>query len=368
GTFSHYSLDIASIADYYPFGSEMPGRSFNSPDYRYGFNGQEKDDEITGVTGSYYVTDFREYDARLGRWISIDPIAQAYSSPYAAFNNNPLYFVDTKGTQSTGPEGEEEEQSGSSSVTNVAVFASNYSTDPSGKLQKLYERAITDPNLHVIVAYNISDAVSQLKDFNKTNNIGNVLFVQHGGAFEADWSFGSDYINQDNVGDFKEQFKEIGSMISSINYGVGFINCYFGMPRKAEFMGELANYFNRFVIGNTGWTPGGAVFLDRPLFVFDMAETSYGQGRGAASEVIENWGYWAIAIPQSYVKNIYQYASPKLLNPDANNVFKLNTVAISSNGTIRVLGTSPDEVPARNSVVKTMRDNDDMTFKQLFSR
>ncbi len=40
------------INDYYPFGSPMPERSFSSPSYRYGFQGQEKDDEVKGEGNS----------------------------------------------------------------------------------------------------------------------------------------------------------------------------------------------------------------------------------------------------------------------------------------------------------------------------
>ncbi|MBU1720946.1 MAG: RHS repeat-associated core domain-containing protein, partial [Bacteroidetes bacterium] len=99
GTFSHYSLDIASIADYYPFGSEMPGRSFNSPDYRYGFNGKEKDDEITGITGSHLDFGARIYDSRLGRWLSVDPIFSEYEdlSPYQFCADMPIKAVDIDG-------------------------------------------------------------------------------------------------------------------------------------------------------------------------------------------------------------------------------------------------------------------------------
>src|ERR1043165_2656899 len=51
--------------------------------YRYGFNGQEKDDEAKGEGNSY---DFgaRSYDPRLGRWLSVDPMYQKQAgwSPY----------------------------------------------------------------------------------------------------------------------------------------------------------------------------------------------------------------------------------------------------------------------------------------------
>ncbi len=43
---------IKSATDYYPFGMMMPGRNFSSDDYSYGFNGQERDDEIKGAGNS----------------------------------------------------------------------------------------------------------------------------------------------------------------------------------------------------------------------------------------------------------------------------------------------------------------------------
>ena len=43
---------LSSSQDYYPFGMQMPGRSFSSENYRYGFNGKEKDDEIRGEGNS----------------------------------------------------------------------------------------------------------------------------------------------------------------------------------------------------------------------------------------------------------------------------------------------------------------------------
>ena len=78
----------------------LPGRKYSQPNssYRYGFNGKEKNNEISGEGNSY---DFgaRIYDPRLGRWLSLDP-SQAkypYLSPYNAFDNNPIYFSDPDG-------------------------------------------------------------------------------------------------------------------------------------------------------------------------------------------------------------------------------------------------------------------------------
>jgi RHS repeat-associated protein len=74
------------------------GTQNNGDEYRYGFNGMEKDDEIKGKKNSY---DFgaRLYDPRVGRWLSIDPLARKFTdlSPYNFVNNMPIIAVDIDG-------------------------------------------------------------------------------------------------------------------------------------------------------------------------------------------------------------------------------------------------------------------------------
>ncbi|AYN03741.1 hypothetical protein [Flavobacterium sp. 140616W15] len=41
-----FSPDVLSYSDYYPFGMQVPNRHGNTNEYHYGFQGQEKDDEI----------------------------------------------------------------------------------------------------------------------------------------------------------------------------------------------------------------------------------------------------------------------------------------------------------------------------------
>ena len=80
---------------YYPFGSLMPGRSFATDKYRFGFNGMEN---ATDIAEGNYTTPFRELDTRLGgRWWSKDPIVKPWESPYAGFSNNPIVFSDPSG-------------------------------------------------------------------------------------------------------------------------------------------------------------------------------------------------------------------------------------------------------------------------------
>ena len=43
-----YKAEVLSYSDYYPFGWEMPNRNASSANYRYGFNGKEKDGDLSG--------------------------------------------------------------------------------------------------------------------------------------------------------------------------------------------------------------------------------------------------------------------------------------------------------------------------------
>ncbi len=82
----------------------MPGRKYiSASDYRYGFGAQEKSDEMKGE-GNSYTAEFWEYDPRIGRRWNIDPVTKEWESPYAAFNNNPLFFSDPQGLDGEDPQ------------------------------------------------------------------------------------------------------------------------------------------------------------------------------------------------------------------------------------------------------------------------
>ncbi len=67
-------------------------------DYRFGFNGQEKDNEIKG-TGNSLAYEARIYDSRLGVWLSNDPLKDKYPSvsPYCFGLGSPIQFKDEGG-------------------------------------------------------------------------------------------------------------------------------------------------------------------------------------------------------------------------------------------------------------------------------
>lgn len=76
----------------------VPNRHQSTDSYRYGFQGQEKDDEIKGE-GKSYDYGARMYDPRVGRWFASDPLEQHYNniSTYAYVANTPLTAKDPDG-------------------------------------------------------------------------------------------------------------------------------------------------------------------------------------------------------------------------------------------------------------------------------
>ena len=69
-------------------------------DYRFGFNGQEKDNEIKGIGNSLDFS-FRIYDSRIGRFMSVDPLAKDYpwNSTYAFAENRVIDGIDLEGVR-----------------------------------------------------------------------------------------------------------------------------------------------------------------------------------------------------------------------------------------------------------------------------
>ena len=93
-----FAATSISRTDYYPFGYPIASRSFSLEQYRYGFNGQEGDGEIYGDKLNY-AFQYRMYDARIGRFWSVDPLKKTIHgiSSYCFSYNSPIVFNDPNG-------------------------------------------------------------------------------------------------------------------------------------------------------------------------------------------------------------------------------------------------------------------------------
>ena len=92
------------MTDYHPFGWEMPGRKYNSAEYRYGFNGKEKDDDGEFGSITNYDYGFRIYNPAIGKFLSVDPLTKGYPmlTPYQFASNSPIGGLDLDGLEFVG--------------------------------------------------------------------------------------------------------------------------------------------------------------------------------------------------------------------------------------------------------------------------
>ncbi len=101
------SLDIIEESNYYPFGLKHKGYNTvmnhgigNSTAQKFGFGGKELNDDLVGGNNlNWHDFGARNYDAALGRWMNLDPLAEKYNnlSPYNYVAGNPIIFKDPDG-------------------------------------------------------------------------------------------------------------------------------------------------------------------------------------------------------------------------------------------------------------------------------
>jgi RHS repeat-associated protein len=96
-----YMPDVYSVQNYYAFGQSMPNWSgtaaVNDPKkYRFGYNGKEDDDEWAKQDYG-----FRISDPRIGRFLSVDPLAKKYPqlTTYQYASNRPIDGIDQDGLE-----------------------------------------------------------------------------------------------------------------------------------------------------------------------------------------------------------------------------------------------------------------------------
>jgi RHS repeat-associated protein len=97
----YYTAQVVSATDYSPFGVALEGRTFSSEEYRYGFNGKEKDEEGIGGGNQTYDYGFRIYNPSLAKFLSVDPISDEYPmlTLYQFASNTPVSAIDIDGLE-----------------------------------------------------------------------------------------------------------------------------------------------------------------------------------------------------------------------------------------------------------------------------
>ena len=170
----------------------MPGRSFSAGDYRFGFNGQESDDEVSGLKNSLTAT-FWQYSPRLGvRW-NVDPKPNPSISPYSTFMSNPILNIDVAG-DTTWTYSYNKESNKWSTTRIDDSFENQEHFIESGLSQELQEQFLqeSDPNKQASLIRNNSD---YFIGANTRNDLKNIASSAESANLESQYYF---YHTKDN--------------------------------------------------------------------------------------------------------------------------------------------------------------------------
>jgi RHS repeat-associated protein len=158
---------VEQVNHYYPFGGLM-GESTAGGVQPYKYNGKELD-RMHGLDLFDYGA--RHYDAALGRWFVVDPLAEKYYSisQYAYVGNNPVNAVDLRGdsittivnTIITNPDG----------TTSLQSTQYNYGQNPSGT----YGFIDSSGNLYSGTDAFVNSLTTALNDLRTGGNVGSAL-------------------------------------------------------------------------------------------------------------------------------------------------------------------------------------------------
>ncbi len=160
----------------------MPGRSYNAHTYRHGFTGHEKESDLAeGI----YTTEYRLYDARVGRWLSVDPLFEKYvgMSPYNYCMLNPVMMVDPDGREIKI--GKLSYQPG---ITELPDELSQYERNAILVLNTLYNKGSEKMKNVISVLSTTQERIYQIVE----SSITSYSDIPYGGVYDINWdSYGA---------------------------------------------------------------------------------------------------------------------------------------------------------------------------------
>ncbi len=151
------SFTLCTLCPHFTLTSSL---DFHIPHYRNLFNGQEADNEVYG-DGAVLGYEFRQYDARIGKWWSVDPMSDKNPGvgSYVFCMDSPMMLVDPNGKDAWKPEVDSK-----GNILAIAEPGDNQTT-----LKEFMGPAYSDKDIH--------DLYKQLQNghINLTESIGGVF-------------------------------------------------------------------------------------------------------------------------------------------------------------------------------------------------
>jgi len=211
----------------------MPGRHANTSDYRYGFQGQEMDDEVKGEGNSVNYK-YRMHDPRVGRFFARDPMASIFSwnSPYAFSENRVIDGVELEGLEFSVSTTDNYEL-----VINAHFKISNDSDIPNSVINQVMDMV----KVKYEALFN-----RKLKNSKHKNLLGNLTFKYSNNLSKNDYQirfFENKEFQQALVKDFGVSPSESSKLTARVN-DIGGNSIYVSNTSQGESL--KGNYFSEF--------------------------------------------------------------------------------------------------------------------------
>ncbi len=139
--------------------------------YRFAFNGKEQDNEVVGA-GNMYDYGARVYNPRLGKFLSIDPLAKSYPfyTPYQFAGNTPIMAIDLDGREVLIKIGDVP-----NGTTTLRVIGSNSTNKaPSEITVHTYPLTVTDVATGTTTTYSVTRDALYVNATERPDAAGNV--------------------------------------------------------------------------------------------------------------------------------------------------------------------------------------------------
>ena len=228
----------------------VPNKHGTSRDYRFGFQGQEMDNELKGDGNSLNYT-FRMHDPRVGRFFAIDPLFRKYphNSSYAFSENRVVDGVDLEGLEFVR---KQNPKATTLLVVPITVRTSEYS------FNTMYNRAVKNDNIDV-VKVNDLDEVKKYLDEGIDIKYHNIIYADHGSVPQSSQRIGKvNYFASELKGQNGEILKHISDNYLTRDANVILLGCFTAAPqyRGEQYLQAMASATQRNVFGNALFAEG----------------------------------------------------------------------------------------------------------------
>jgi len=222
---------------------DMPGRTFSSEQYRYGYQGSERDPEMfpknrDRLGGAGYTTFFRALDPRIGRWLTPDPKVFPWQSPYVSMDGNPVALVDVWGAQSKGPK--QNKKTGLYGKGNKSKLYRSYTPGHSSSK----ESGMLNPSTLTPMSLMLNEVFDQMTGNDKMKEFGEMLNSDYSDRKAKGWPtefLGNAKDDSGNIGILTDDEGAVISIMTDVGKDVE-VGAYILEDNKGDFLFYLMGY------------------------------------------------------------------------------------------------------------------------------